>query len=317
MADIIIDDITNVNSTGIFDRLMAAVNDHIDTQYQNNRITGSDYANVYLGSIQSVLQAAVQYNLQEQLTEAQIDLAIADNLLKAKQLEIAEQERLAKAYEVTTLLVDQHNTSLKQQILLDTQEEGEQYKVTFILPKELESITKDIDVKERGMTEQETMGTAQRTSITKDNLIKDEQIFELQEKVDLLQTQDLSAIYEKDFLLPAQLAQITKQTDVAERGMLEQEATGTKQRVLLDTEEQAKQYEVDSLLPEQLTKIQEEIDLLQSQDLNALEQLKIAYTERVLKDKQAAKLGLDNAMKLSEDARSTNTYIYTPRYEEV
>lgn len=90
-----ISDITNNADTGIFDQLMAAVNKHIDDQYLNNRITGSDYANVYLGSMQAVLAQSVQFALQEQLTEAQTDGVLADNLIKTKQLEIVEQELLA------------------------------------------------------------------------------------------------------------------------------------------------------------------------------------------------------------------------------
>lgn len=275
MADILIDDVTNDTGTGIFDKLMSAVNAQIETQYLNNRITGSDYANVYLTSLQSVLQQSVQYVMQEQLTEAQIDGIAADNLLKSKQLEIAEQELAIKLYELqnmmpaqlsqmqaqtaevtdstvraNTQLNDQLLTSTKQRTLLDTQEEAEQYKVDFILPAELSSINKDVDVKERGM--------------------------------------------------------------------VEQEATGTKQRILLDTEEQAKQYEVDNLLPEQLLKVQEEIDLLQTQDLNALAQLKVIYADRVLKDKQAAKLGLDNVMKQSETSKTSDpNFVYIPNYEEV
>lgn len=114
------------------------------------------------------------------------------------------------------------------------------------------------------------------------------------------------------------LGKIDKDIDIAERGMVEQETTGVAQRTILATEEQAKQYEVDNLLPEQLLKIQEEIDLLQTQDQVALEQIKTAYTERVLADKQAAKLGLDNVMKLAETARAGDVnYVYTPNYETV
>lgn len=248
MADIALNDITNVGDTGIFDVLMNAVDSHINTQYLNNRITGSDYANVYLGSIQAVLQAAVQYNLQEQLTEAQIDGIAAENLLKAKQLEIAEQELVLKETEANRLK-DLTEAELEKQW---------GYDVT------------------RGIDDQLELGVSTGAG------------------------------------------KIDKDIDVAERGMVEQELTGTAQRTILATEEQAKQYEVDNLLPEQLLKIQEEIDLLQTQDLNTLEQVKATYAERILKDKQAAKLGLDNAMKLSETARTSDpNYIYTPRYETV
>jgi hypothetical protein len=335
MADINVDDITNSGGTGVFDKLMESISGKIETEYLENRITGSEYAQVYLGGLQSALQQSMQFVMQEQLTEAQIAGVEADNLLKAKQLEVAEVERLAKVYEKDTLLVDQHNTNLKQQTLLDTQEESEQFKVNNILPAELVQLQKQTDVAERTMAEQEATGLKQRILLDTEEEAKQfevdsilpQQLAKLQKDIDvaersmleqeltgskqrvLLDTEEEGKQYEVDNLLPQQLAKLLKDIDVTERQMTETELTGIKQRILLDTEEEAKQYEVDNLLPEQLIKIQEEIDLLQSQDL-------AVYTDRVLKDKQAAKLGLDNVMKNAEASRTTDpNFVYTPNYE--
>ena len=47
-------------------------------------------------------------------------------------------------------------------------------------------------------------------------------------------------------------------------------------------------------------------------------QLKIAYAEQIIKDKEAARLGLDNVMKNAEVERLTDsTMVYTPRYKAV
>jgi len=110
MVDIQISDITNGNivnnewvGTGVFDVLMDAINKNINVQYLDNRITGNDYANVYLGSLQAVLAQSMQYVLQEKVTEAQIDNLAADNLLKTKQLEVVEQELVLKTTEANRL----------------------------------------------------------------------------------------------------------------------------------------------------------------------------------------------------------------------
>ena len=87
--------------TGVFDVLMEAVNSNIDNQYQSGRIKGTDYANVYLGSIQAVLQQSVDYITKKQLIEAQV------------------AEVLAGTTRSDTQALDAHNTSLKQQLLLD------------------------------------------------------------------------------------------------------------------------------------------------------------------------------------------------------
>lgn len=105
MADILLDSITNDTGTGVFDKLMSAVGAQIENQYLNNRITGSDYANVYLSSLQSVLQQSVQYTMQEQLIEAQIDGIAADNALKAKQLLVLEEEIKLKKSEADAAYV--------------------------------------------------------------------------------------------------------------------------------------------------------------------------------------------------------------------
>ena len=81
-ADILLSDLTNANSvtngisngTGALDKLMNTINLYIDDQYNRGRIKGTDYANVLLNSIQSVLSASLQFTLNEKVNEAQIAL---------------------------------------------------------------------------------------------------------------------------------------------------------------------------------------------------------------------------------------------------
>lgn len=48
------------------------------------------------------------------------------------------------------------------------------------------------------------------------------------------------------------------------------------------------------------------------------EQIKTAYVERVIKDKEAAALGLDNVVKQREESRKTEDgYVYVPAYMEL
>ena len=81
-ADILLADLTNAtsvtdgisNGTGALDKLMNTINLYIDDQYNRGRIKGTDYANVLLNSIQSVLSASLQFTLGEKVNEAQIAL---------------------------------------------------------------------------------------------------------------------------------------------------------------------------------------------------------------------------------------------------
>lgn len=85
MAYVSLENIVNSTHTGVFDKLMEAVDFHINKQYTANRITGNDYANVYLGSLQSALQQSVQYALQEPLLEQQVATLYTERVLKDKE----------------------------------------------------------------------------------------------------------------------------------------------------------------------------------------------------------------------------------------
>ena len=76
--------------TGVFDVLMNAVNKNIESQYLKGRITGSDYATVYLGALQSVLAQSVEYVMKEKVSEAQVDNMVSDTGFKDREITISE-----------------------------------------------------------------------------------------------------------------------------------------------------------------------------------------------------------------------------------
>jgi hypothetical protein len=92
--------------TGVFDRLIAAVNKNIEIQYQKGRITGSDYANVYLGGVQAVLQQSVQWVLQVDTSDAQVDDIRKGIELKEAQLKITYTEQVIKDKQAAVLGLD-------------------------------------------------------------------------------------------------------------------------------------------------------------------------------------------------------------------
>ena len=67
----------DVDGTGAFDVLMQATKLHLKEEYDAQRITGKEYATVYLGALSAVLQTATQFLMNEQqvhLLNAQIGL---------------------------------------------------------------------------------------------------------------------------------------------------------------------------------------------------------------------------------------------------
>lgn len=98
----------------------------------------------------------------------------------------------------------------------------------------------------------------------------------------------------REKLTSAQIDDIAKSIEVKERSMVVQESeladkllTSARQRAVMD-----KDIEVKT------------------------EQKKEIYTDRIIKDKQAAALGLDSVVKMKEASRASGTYVYIPAYEE-
>ena len=88
-----------VNGTGIFDELMTAAHAHLDQEWGKQRITGTQYAEVYLGQMTAVLQQSVAFLVQRDaiylnnlLTQAQIDKANKELVLLDKQIELIEAQ---------------------------------------------------------------------------------------------------------------------------------------------------------------------------------------------------------------------------------
>jgi len=78
MADIKLEDLTNATTvsdgTGVLDVLMKTINLHVVKQFDMGRITGPEYATVYVGALQSAISESIKFLLGEQAAGLQADL---------------------------------------------------------------------------------------------------------------------------------------------------------------------------------------------------------------------------------------------------
>lgn len=81
-----------VAGTGVFDVLMAANKAHLEQEFAKNRVRGPEYATVYLGSLQAVLQNAVTFLLQKDKVALEADLISQQILLAQVQVQKANVE---------------------------------------------------------------------------------------------------------------------------------------------------------------------------------------------------------------------------------
>jgi hypothetical protein len=101
--------------SGVFDVLMKANKAHLEQEFLQGRIKGNEYATVYLGSLQSVLQAALTFTLEreKQNLEAQ---------LQVKRIEIAAAELLKTQAEVQLVNAQTAGTNAEK-VLTDKKSE--------------------------------------------------------------------------------------------------------------------------------------------------------------------------------------------------
>ena len=93
---------TATNGTGNFDELMQVVTLHLEAQFAAGRITGTDYATVYLGALQSTLAQAVTFALSMEKANADTALTVAQELkVDAEKLKVDSEKALLDQKKIT------------------------------------------------------------------------------------------------------------------------------------------------------------------------------------------------------------------------
>jgi hypothetical protein len=89
-----------VTGDGIFDNIMETATKHLTAQFNLNRITGVDYATVYLGVMQAALAQATAFTLGQASTNADIDLRLQQEIT-----EFAQTEQVTKEAPASTSVI--------------------------------------------------------------------------------------------------------------------------------------------------------------------------------------------------------------------
>lgn len=207
MADAILTtDLTtgSLDGTGVFDLLMAATKPHIKAEYDNGRIKGAEYSQVYLAALNSAMSQSIEFLLRQDATKAQNDI-LEQQLLQA----VADT---ATANAQTALLTAQE-LLIDKDILKRTQETLTEAAQTALLTAQELLIDKDILKRtQETLTEtaQTALLTAQELLIDKDILLRTQEILteventavataakcKLQAEFDLIVQQKLKAVQE-------------------------------------------------------------------------------------------------------------------------
>jgi hypothetical protein len=139
---------TSKDGTGIFDVLTRAVVTHIEAQYDSGRLDGTDYANVYLGSIQSVLSESFRFALSEKQSSEQAALIAQQILSEIKNNEVnglLDLQKIRLEKETALIIRQESELSLNgiSQRLVNTSQIGKVTNETLFIAEQIISETKN------------------------------------------------------------------------------------------------------------------------------------------------------------------------------
>ncbi len=85
--------------TGVFDIIMKAANENIKIQNQASRITGAEYAEVYLGTMQTAISEAMRFILNRDQSTKDLEVKQANIDLLNRQREGFDDNKYQKLFE--------------------------------------------------------------------------------------------------------------------------------------------------------------------------------------------------------------------------
>ena len=225
MTTITINDLTTatIDGTGVFDTLMKANKVHLDEQFSKDRIKGAEYATVYLGSLESVMNTALQFLLQKEKIGLEAELM-------GLQVQIAQLQKEKTQVELDILRASQAKVPaeiavLEQQVVNLRSENDAIIAKTAQTQQQTTNLTKEAD----NIPKQGAVLTAQAAQVTQqtDNLVEDKK--QIIAKTELTQRQTANAVFEGD-VLQSQNCKLKAEFDYTKQNVLK----ATAETVLLD-----------------------------------------------------------------------------------
>lgn len=231
---------TTLSGTGVFDVLMRANKAHLEAEFTKGRIKGSEYATVYLGSLETVMRSSMEFLLQRQKIGLEADLL-------AQQILLAQVE-VTKATAAVALVQAQTANAVAELASIQANASKVAAEVAHLTAQTAVSTQQRLNLIDELLT-----ATAQRTKIAADTA----QV-----------TQHTANLVSEELAIDAKTAQTTQQTT----NLVAEALNIPKQGLVLDGQKCKLDAEFD-LLQSELLKSAAEITLLTQK--NATEKAQI------------------------------------------
>ena len=159
----------SLEGTGAFDKIMSAMQIRLEEEFSQGRITGDDYANVYLGAMTASMQQAVAFVLGKQTADSQAELTKAQALEVNAQTANVIADTLNKPKQ-GALLTAQANQADKQTALV-VQQKDNLAAESINIPKQGEMIVAQTAL----VDQQKTNAVTENSNIAKQGVVLDKQ----------------------------------------------------------------------------------------------------------------------------------------------
>ena len=245
-----------IAGTGVFDVLMQSVKNHVQEEHAKSRITGKEYATVYLEALQSTMAQSIEYLLRAKTLGFELDNLGKQGVLLDHQAEIAIKDAQLKFAQIAQT---QAQTELTEQQTKSAEAEAHKIPVEISLLRsnlELASVEKDLRIAQVGLAETEkdiaVYNLANKTPVEVELL--QAQTDNAQSQIALTEAQVVK-ITEENKVIPytieriqAEIANMTRQSDILEKELeikISSLALQDKQLLLADAELDIRRLELD------------------------------------------------------------------------
>lgn len=245
-----------IAGTGVFDVLMQSVKNHVQEEHAKSRITGKEYATVYLEALQSTMAQSIEYLLRAKTLGFELDNLGKQGVLLDHQAEIAIKDAQLKFAQIAQT---QAQTELTEQQTKSAEAEAHKIPVEISLLRsnlELAGVEKDLRIAQVGLAETEkdiaVYNLANKTPVEVELL--QAQTDNAQSQIALTEAQVVK-ITEENKVIPynieriqAEIANMTRQSDILEKELEIKISSLTlqdKQILLADAELEVRKLELD------------------------------------------------------------------------
>ena len=113
-----------VDGNGVFDVLMRAVNAHLQKEWSANRLKGTEYSTVYLGALESTMNASLQFLLARDKLNKELELLELNKTKTQKEIDLLNQKRITELANVDGTVANASSVVGRQTAVLQAQANG-------------------------------------------------------------------------------------------------------------------------------------------------------------------------------------------------